>query len=392
MFSKRNWNLFLKKSLDTLIKNGGGVMQVNDICDIIIQNLTREWEKRMNKQSLIEKWEIPKYSKKEIKNAGKAIATPSISNEERDIALEILNNWRSAHAYPLQVIASNLRLRNPTAIVVQRLKRLESITGKLERYSTMDLYRMQDLGGCRVIVDSLDEVYAAISNYKNSRIRHILKREYDYIQKPKDSGYRSYHMVYQFHSDKKETYNKNMLIEIQFRTKLQHTWATAVEMMGIYTKSQLKASIGDEDVLRFFVLVSSVFAKMEGTPIAPNTIDDFNTLISEIREIDKKLYIVSRLSALSVAINHVNENTKIKKNGYYVLQLNYKKKLLKINSFLKSQVELATNVYNKIQETNNPHLDVVLVSATSFETLKAAYPNYFTDISGFVDMMRRILA
>jgi ppGpp synthetase/RelA/SpoT-type nucleotidyltranferase len=378
--------------LDTLIKNGGGVMQVNDICDIIIQNLTREWKKRMNKQSLIEKWEIPKYSKKEIKNAGKAIATPSISNEERDIALEILNNWRSAHAYPLQVIASNLRLRNPTAIVVQRLKRLESITGKLERYSTMDLYRMQDLGGCRVIVDSLDEVYAAILNYKNSRIRHILKREYDYIQEPKDSGYRSYHMVYQFHSDKKETYNKNMLIEIQFRTKLQHTWATAVEMMGIYTKSQLKASIGDEDVLRFFVLVSSVFAKMEGTPIAPNTIDDFNTLISEIREIDKKLYIVSRLSALSVAINHVNENTKIKKNGYYVLQLNYKKKLLKINSFLKSQVELATNVYNKIEETNNPNLDVVLVSATSFETLKAAYPNYFTDISGFVDMMRRILA
>jgi len=382
----------LKKSLDTLIKNGGGVVQVNDICDIIIQNLTREWEKRMNKQSLIEKWEIPKYSKKEIKNAGKAIATPSISNEERDIALEILNNWRSAHAYPLQVIASNLRLRNPTAIVVQRLKRLESITGKLERYSTMDLYRMQDLGGCRVIVDSLDEVYAAILNYKNSRIRHILKREYDYIQEPKDSGYRSYHMVYQFHSDKKETYNKNMLIEIQFRTKLQHTWATTVEMMGIYTKSQLKASIGDEDVLRFFVLVSSVFAKMEGTPIAPNTIDDFNTLISEIREIDKKLYIVSRLSALSVAINHVNENTKIKKNGYYVLQLNYKKKLLKINSFLKSQVELATNVYNKIEETNNPNLDVVLVSATSFETLKAAYPNYFTDISGFVDMMRRILA
>ncbi len=382
----------MKKSLDTLIKNGGGVMQVNDICDIIIQNLTREWKKRMNKQSLIEKWEIPKYSKKEIKNAGKAIATPSISNEERDIALEILNNWRSAHAYPLQVIASNLRLRNPTAIVVQRLKRLESITGKLERYSTMDLYRMQDLGGCRVIVDSLDEVYAAILNYKNSRIRHILKREYDYIQEPKDSGYRSYHMVYQFHSDKKETYNKNMLIEIQFRTKLQHTWATAVEMMGIYTKSQLKASIGDEDVLRFFVLVSSVFAKMEGTPIAPNTIDDFNTLISEIREIDKKLYIVSRLSALSVAINHVNENTKIKKNGYYVLQLNYKKKLLKINSFLKSQVELATNVYNKIEETNNPNLDVVLVSATSFETLKAAYPNYFTDISGFVDMMRRILA
>ena len=367
-------------------------MQKTDVYDIIIQNLTKEWENSMNNQLSIEKWETPKYSKKEINNAGKTIAIPTIEPEERYAALEIVNNWRSAHAYPLQVIASNLRLRNPNAIVVQRLKRLESIIGKLERFPDMNLYRMQDLGGCRVIVDTIEQVYDALNKYKSSRIRHIIKREDDYIQSPKKSGYRSYHIVYQFHSDTKETYNKNMFIEIQFRTKLQHTWATAVEMMGIYTKSQLKASLGDEDILRFFVLVSSVFAKMEGTPIAPNTIDDFNTLISEIREIDKRLYIVSRLSALSVAINHVNENTKIKKNGYYVLQLNYKKKLLKINSFLKSQVELATNVYNKIEEINNPNLDVVLVSATSFDTLKAAYPNYFTDISGFVDMMRRILA
>lgn len=69
-------------------------------------------------------------------------------------------------------------------------------------------------------------------------------------------------MVYQFQSDKKDTYNKNMLIEIQFRTKLQHIWVTSVEMMGIYTKNNLKSSIGDKDILRFFVLVSSVFAKM----------------------------------------------------------------------------------------------------------------------------------
>ena len=71
---------------------------------------------------------------------------------------------------------------------------------------------------------------------------------------------------------KKETYNKNMLIEIQFRTKLQHIWATAVEMMGIYTKSNLKSSKGNKDVLRFFVLVSSIFAKMENMPICSDTI------------------------------------------------------------------------------------------------------------------------
>ena len=54
-----------------------------------------------------------------------------------------------------------------------------------------------------------------------------------------------------------------MLIEVQFRTKLQHTWATAVEMMGIYTKSNLKSSQGNKDILRFFLLVSSIFAMIE---------------------------------------------------------------------------------------------------------------------------------
>lgn len=362
-----------------------------DEYDIIIENLTKEWGDSMGNQIPREKWEIPEYSKAEINRAGITIVNHNIFPEERHAALEVLNNWRASHAYPLQVMSSNLRLRNPNAIVVQRLKRLESIIGKIERYPDMNLYRMQDLGGCRVIVNSIDQVYNTLNKYKNSRIRHVLKRENDYIKNPKSSGYRSYHMVYQFHSDTKETYNKNMLIEIQFRTELQHMWATAVEMMGIYTKSQLKASLGNEDILRFFVLVSSVFALMEKMPVAPNTNEDLYDLILEIKEIDDRLNIVSRLSALSVAINHVNKNADLKKNGYYVLQLNYGKKLLKVNSFSKSQVELATNVYNKIEGLNNSDIDVVLVSATSFDAVKAAYPNYFTDISGFVDMMRKIL-
>lgn len=199
-----------------------------------MQNTINDWRNSMTTQHQREQWEIPKYSKSEINKAGSIIADSSSSKEDRDNALIVLNNWRAAHAYPLQVICSNLRLRNPNAIVVQRLKRLESITGKIERFPDMSLYRMQDLGGCRVIVDTIEQVYEAVNKYKNSRIRHILKREYDYIQNPKESGYRSYHMVYQFQSDKKETYNKNMLIEIQFRTKLQHIWVITLVMEWYY--------------------------------------------------------------------------------------------------------------------------------------------------------------
>ena len=39
----------------------------------------------------------------------------------------------------------------------------------------------------------------------------------------------------------------------------------------------------------------------------------------------------------------------------------------------------------------NPDMDAVLVSATSFDELNAAYPNYFTDISKFVDVANSIV-
>ena len=308
------------------MENNTNIMNFLSINDIIaiekIDLLIKQIEESSMKDK--NKWEVPKYTKSEINKAGKIIADSSSTPKEREEALIILNNWRAAHAYPLQVICSNLRQKNPDAIVVQRLKRLESITGKIQRFPEMQLYKMQDLGGCRVIVDTIEQVYSAIKKYKSSRIRHILKREYDYIANPKKSGYRSYHMVYQFHSDSKDTYNKNMFIEIQFRTKLQHMWATAVEMMGIYTKSNLKSSQGDQDILRFFTLVSSLFAIEEKMPICPNTSDFADELISEIKSLDKKNNIISTLSGLNVSIKHASKIYNQKdKNLYYILLLNY---------------------------------------------------------------------
>lgn len=363
-------------------------MNQKDICDIIIENTMNDWKNSMINQNTREIWEVPKYSKSEINKAGSIIANPSFNREERDSALIILNNWRAAHAYPLQVICSNLRLRNPDAIVVQRLKRLESITGKIERFPDMNLYRMQDLGGCRVIVDTIDQVYKAVDKYKNSRIRHILKREYDYIQNPKDSGYRSYHMVYQFQSDKKDTYNKNMLIEIQFRTKLQHIWATAVEMMGIYTKSNLKSSQGDTDILRFFTLVSSVIAIQENRTVCPNTSENMYDLVHEIKLLDKNHRIISILSGINLAIDYTQRNTNNKSN-YYLLILDYATKKVRIAEFKPSQLEVATKAYGNIEKETDKN--VVLVSAKSFNELREAYPNYFIDISEFINIIQEII-
>lgn len=374
------------------MENNTNIMNFISINDIIAIDKIDLLIKQIEESSMKDKnkWEVPKYTKSEINKAGKIIADSSSTPKEREEALIILNNWRAAHVYPLQVICSNLRQKNPDAIVVQRLKRLESITGKIQRFPEMQLYKMQDLGGCRVIVDTIEQVYGVIKKYKSSRIRHILKREYDYIANPKESGYRSYHMVYQFHSESKDTYNKNMFIEIQFRTKLQHMWATAVEMMGIYTKSNLKSSQGDYDILRFFTLVSSLFAIQEKMPICPNTSDWADELISEIKYLDKKNNIISTLSGLNVSINHAsNKYNQKDKNLYYIILLNYDQMTVTVKPFKSSNLETATKLYGKIEQGSN--INVVLVSASSFETLRLAYPNYFADISYFVIKLRRVI-
>lgn len=329
-------------------------------------------------------------SKKQIDKVGKTIADASIrtfedlyankniSQEEIDKAFVILNNWRAAHISPLGTIASSLISNNPNAIVVQRLKRLDSIIGKLRKFPQMNLSKMQDLGGCRMILDSIEQVYETTSHHKSSFTSYTLKKENDYIQNPKTSGYRSYHMVYQS--------NDSLLVEIQFRTQLQHLWATALEIMGIYMGTDLKAGVGQDAVLRFFLLVSSLFALKEGTPVCPNTSDNPKELIAEIKELDNQFHILEKLSTMSAEFNLSNES-----KGYYLMELDTLTHKLEINYFPMNQVEEVVQSYNHMESLQVHNLNTVLVSAHSFHTLMSAYPNYFLDTHQFLSIMKEIL-
>lgn len=341
-----------------------------------------------------QRWKILEYSKRQINDAGNTIRRDNATPEEINFATQVIDNWRAAHAYPLHVIYMHLRRMagsRKDIIVVERLKRLDSIIGKLKRETNMDLWRMQDLGGCRFIVPTVNEVFTFAEKYKSSRVRHEYKRTYDYINNPKLSGYRSLHLVYKFHSDTKDTYNQNMLIEIQFRTHLQHVWATALETMGLFTKQALKAGQGDEYVKRFFVLVSSLFALREEYPIIPGTFAEEEKLICEIKEINKKYHLVEMLRAIRVALDH-EDGKKFDKQGYYVLILNYNTHRLRIRYFMPSQIDEANTLYTQIESNRRATgIDAVLVRAASFGMLKAAYPNYFADIGEFIEFVENYL-
>ena len=183
-----------------------------------------------------------------------------------------------------------------------------------------------------------------------------------------------------------------MMIEIQFRTHLQHVWATAVETIGLFTKQALKAGQGDEDIKRFFVLISSLFAIREYCQVVPGTLADQTELISEVEQLNDRHHILDMLRAIRVAVGHEVDRQHDKK-GYYILILNYETKRLRVRYFQASEAEEANAIYSQIEsQRSETKIDAVLVRATSFQTLRAAYPNYFLDIGEFVDIIKEYLS
>jgi len=345
------------------------------------------------------KWATVQYSRTQIIRSGQLIRNDIIDSESNEykLALDAINNWRASHSYPLQVIYMKIKrmaARDESIIVSQRLKRLESITNKLKRFPNMSLWGMQDLGGCRMVVPSAEDVYNHVDSILSSSIKHQLQKQDDYINNPKTSGYRSYHLVYKYQSNTptKEVYNRNMLIEIQFRTKLQHIWATAVETMGLITELSLKSGDGDDTIKRFFALISSAFAIIENTPIVPNTPNIMEDLIKEIQDIDKKEDYISTLRDFNVAFRYVHIRAVHENSGYYLLELNTKRHELKIQYFKPSEVIEANIEYSYLEKKRSKsHYNVVLVKAESLNMLENAYPNYFPNNSMFINSIEDLL-
>lgn len=125
------------------------------------------------------KWKVVEYSRSQIINAGSIIRGDGSTDDQITEATRVIDNWRAAHAFPLHVIYIHLRgmaKDKSSVIVAERLKRLDSIVNKLKREKNMNLWTMQDLGGCRVIVPTVEDVYAFSEKYESSRKRHMLKK------------------------------------------------------------------------------------------------------------------------------------------------------------------------------------------------------------------------
>ncbi|SKC04417.1 putative GTP pyrophosphokinase [Lachnospiraceae bacterium] len=132
--------------------------------------------------------------------------------------LEILNNeFQHVHQYnPIEHIKS--RVKTPESIV-KKLKRrgYESTIENMVKY-------VNDIAGIRVICSFTSDIYRVAEILANQSDINVLSIK-DYIKHPKESGYKSYHMIVTvpiFLSDGVV----DTKVEIQIRTVAMDFWAS----------------------------------------------------------------------------------------------------------------------------------------------------------------------
>jgi ppGpp synthetase/RelA/SpoT-type nucleotidyltranferase len=334
------------------------------------------------------RWATPQFSKNQVNKAGKALIDANTSTPDYLSALAVINNWRSIHGHPLNTFQTTLRIKgrqvDPHVLVAQRVKRLSSIEAKLARFPTMTLSQMQDIGGCRAILSAADDVRELVESYLKSDLKHKLHTIDDYIDLPKPTGYRGVHLIYSYFSDKVDTYN-SLKIEMQIRSQAMHAWATAVEIVGIFTKQALKSSQGEEEWLRFFALMGSKLAAFEGTPAVPGTPTDPVELQEELSEVAHGLDAVRRLRTFGTAPT-ILESPDSKGQHFFLLELNIEENKLEVSGYKSGDLDRAAADYLSAEKAMGTKGDAVLVSVESLASLRRAYPNYFLDTDLFVDL------
>lgn len=194
-------------------------------------------------------------STSQVKKAGRvlrrAMRGEAVPFDDIVWAHEVLLAFRAAHARPLGKANMGLRSMVKTercdVEVSQRLKRVPTILEKLTREPTLPLSSMQDIGGCRAVLASIDEVRRVEARLKKNRPPVSVS---DYIAHPRDSGYRGVHVVVDY---------DGRHIEVQLRSRVMHEWAITVERLSSRIGRNLKGD-GRHAVQNLLRVISQAMA------------------------------------------------------------------------------------------------------------------------------------
>lgn len=343
----------------------------------------------------------PPKSKRAVARASRSVLAGNPSATD----LKKIDQWRASHGYVINtfqaLIKGRLKRMSIQADFAQRLKRQDTVLDKLTRVHPdgtpliKNIISMHDIAGCRLIFDNINDLNTARTYLRSSgalkTVNHKIvnhSEKYNYIELPKDSGYRGIHDVFRHFPRKHRDIGTEkrpwdgLMMELQFRTRAQHAWATAVEISDLLDAERTKFELKKTDRGQFFALASELIARVdEGMKKA---FPDKSTaqLRTEISVLETNYRILERLEALK----QYEGDFKFKRHN--VLNV-----FRDGNDQLQLEVKPFKNAATAIQaaseiEKNFFSVNTVYVRADNPAQLRSAYRNYFNDPLDFVELLK----
>ena len=185
-------------------------------------------------------YNVKSFEKEEMLSQKEANTLKEISNDERYIKfirdLEGLNLKYNAGILEMKtkidIINEDLKTRysyNPIKSIQTRLKGPGSIIKKMNRLN-LDVNidningKINDIAGVRIVCKYIPDIFMIVNILKNDKDIKIIK-EKDYVNNPKESGYRSYHLIVEIPITL-TTGIEHVVVEIQIRTMSMDFWAS----------------------------------------------------------------------------------------------------------------------------------------------------------------------
>ena len=173
--------------------------------------------------------------------------------KQMETKMQILNEeFQHVHKY------------NPIEHIKARIKSTQSIVKKLKAHGYEDtlanmVKHVDDIAGIRIICSFTSDIYRIADMISNQSDIKVLAIK-DYIAKPKESGYESYHMVVMvpvYLSDR----IVDAKVEVQIRTIAIDFWATLEHKIQYKFTGEVPEDISEE-LLQCAKMVSALDAQM----------------------------------------------------------------------------------------------------------------------------------
>lgn len=298
------------------------------------------------------------FSRKQVQKLGKRLRDGSRSSYD----LAMLADYRASFDPVLMElghsVANILNENSLRAVFAGRSKRTKSIIRKLSRpeNQSMDLSRMADLVGLRVIIDSKE--------LQNDVVRLMMEALpindalIDYTSR--EHGYRAVHLIAEIEPGKP--------VEIQIRTCPQHLWAEESEAFGEIVKEG-----GGDKQYRDYLDDLAHAGKRLDEGFTPNEADYASPLMNARMPLSgrypRMLYLYNGATVLS---NNVADL-----NAYLVIYNNQTNELIRIDQFAWTERDEALKEYKRITAfLDEERFDVLFLNSGNKAALAITHSRY----------------